>query len=183
VNPGEIVGLDGQDARRVLPNSTGEQGATCSPDGQWVVYRSYRDSQLWRVGLDGSRPTVLTKYSNAGAPMPALSPDGQSIAYVTVDRDQRFLNIISAEGVPPLRQLPLPLTSITVGWTPDGSNISFAVGPAFDNLWIQPIAGGPPRRLTEFTSEMIFRHAWSRTGQLLLARGVVATDVVVIKDW
>jgi hypothetical protein len=51
------------------------------------------------------------------------------------------------------------------------------------DIWAQPIDGGPPKQLTDFTSDMIFSYAWSRDGKkLALARGSKTSDVVLISD-
>lgn len=51
------------------------------------------------------------------------------------------------------------------------------------NVWEQPLSGGSPRQVTDFTSGVIFDFSWSRDGgQLLLARGNVTSDVVLISN-
>ena len=48
---------------------------------------------------------------------------------------------------------------------------------------VQPLAGGAPRRLTDFKTDRIFRYAWSRDGKhLACSRGVETNDVVLISD-
>jgi len=52
------------------------------------------------------------------------------------------------------------------------------------NLWSQSLDGGPPKQLTNFKSDLIFRFALSSDGrQLVLARGSETRDVVLIKDF
>ncbi len=66
-------------------------------------------------------------------------------------------------------------------WTADGITYGKASGGA-SNIWSQPLAGGPPRQLTRFTSERIIRYAWSRDGRsLIYAQGAVNNDVVLIR--
>jgi len=51
------------------------------------------------------------------------------------------------------------------------------------NIWRQPIAGGPPRKVPDFTQDQIFRFAYSHDGkQLALARGTQSSDVVMISN-
>ena len=46
------------------------------------------------------------------------------------------------------------------------------------------VDGGPPKQLTNFTSDQIFGFDISRDGkQLALARGTQASDVVLISDF
>ena len=51
------------------------------------------------------------------------------------------------------------------------------------NLWNQPIDGGAPKPVTNFTSEQIFSFAWSADGKrLAIARGTVTNDVVLVSN-
>ena len=51
------------------------------------------------------------------------------------------------------------------------------------NIWEQPVAGGPPKAVTHFTSDKIFWFDWSRDGRLALSRGTDTTDAVLIKNF
>jgi dipeptidyl aminopeptidase/acylaminoacyl peptidase len=83
-------------------------------------------TQLWLVVPDGkSQPRPLTT-SNAGASQPALSPDGNTLAFVrTIDqKPQVFLLSLNAGGE------PQQLTSMANGatapqWSADGKKILF----------------------------------------------------------
>lgn len=51
------------------------------------------------------------------------------------------------------------------------------------NIWEQPLAGGPPKQITKFTSGRIFDFNWTADGkQLLLSRGEVTSDVVLLSN-
>ncbi|MBA2502768.1 MAG: hypothetical protein H0V27_07790, partial [Pyrinomonadaceae bacterium] len=55
--------------------------------------------------------------------------------------------------------------------------------PDPSNIWLQPVAGGEPRKITDFRSDYIYRHAWSRDGRTLaLVRGRGTNDVVLMRD-
>ncbi len=52
------------------------------------------------------------------------------------------------------------------------------------NIWSLPLDGTPAKQLTNFRSDQIFFHAWSRDGkQLALARGSVTSDAVLISNF
>jgi Tol biopolymer transport system component len=52
------------------------------------------------------------------------------------------------------------------------------------NIWRQARAGGPPKQLTNFKSDLVFSFAWSRDGkQLALARGTTSSDVILISNF
>jgi Tol biopolymer transport system component len=69
-------------------------------------------------------------------------------------------------------------------WTADSRHLSFIGAPPDpSNIWLQPAEGGEPRKLTDFKTDYIYGHAWSRDGKTLtLARGRPAFDVVLLKD-
>ena len=53
-----------------------------------------------------------------------------------------------------------------------------------ENLWLQSLADGPPRRLTSFAGESIYGFDLSPDGKdLALARGNVFSDVVLISNF
>jgi len=69
-------------------------------------------------------------------------------------------------------------------WTADGRAINY---PVFDNgvsnIWQQPIDGGAPVQVTNFTTDRIFNFAYSPDGsQLTLSRGAINSDVVLIEN-
>jgi eukaryotic-like serine/threonine-protein kinase len=164
-----------------------------SPDGCWVIYSSWSPGPkgvtgqgLWKVSIDGGHPLQLTDFSTQ---VPEHSPDGNWIVCTTFDDQvtpKRWRNaIIPAIGGPPNKQFDRPNYSYQYArWTRDGRYLSYVGQPAVpSNIWLQPIAGGEPRKLTDFKTDMIFRHAWSRDGKTLtVVRGNRTTDVVLMKE-
>ena len=69
-------------------------------------------------------------------------------------------------------------------WSSDGKAILYLDNKnGVTNIFSQAIDGGTPKQLTNFTTDRIFNFDWSRDGkQLACARGVVTTDVILIKD-
>jgi hypothetical protein len=93
--------------------------------------------------------------------------------------------IIPATGGVPVKQFDRPnFTYQLARWTRDGRHLSYIGQPAIpSNIWLQPIEGGEPRKLTDFETDMIFRHAWSHDGKTLaVGRGSETTDVVLLTD-
>jgi len=70
-------------------------------------------------------------------------------------------------------------------WTPDGSALTYVdESNGADNIWSQPVNGGPRKPLTNFKSGSILSFAWSYDGKrLAMSRGPVSTDVVLLKDF
>jgi len=161
-----------------------------SPDGRWVVYVSWSAAEgmasLWKVSIDGGEPTRLTDYPSSE---PSYSPDGQWIAcYAKADpakpNDWHY-SIIPAAGGRPVRRFDFPGFQYQfVRWTPDSRHLSYIGAPPDpSNIWLQPATGGEPRKLTDFKSDYIFRHAWSADGKTLaLVRGRGSSDVVLLRD-
>jgi Tol biopolymer transport system component/DNA-binding winged helix-turn-helix (wHTH) protein len=157
-----------------------------SPDGRWVVYSSYSGDgpALWKVSIDGGEPTQL---SPTLANRPVVSPDGKWVSCFCKDEnDGRYkAALIPFEGGKPIfiegmGQLDFHI----LRWSPDSRALTYiATRQGVSNIWSKPIDGGPARQLTEFTSDRIFRFAWSRDGKFMACeRGMVINDAVLISD-
>jgi dipeptidyl aminopeptidase/acylaminoacyl peptidase len=99
-----------------------------SPDGQWVTYTTFPESNLWRSKLDGSERLQLT-FPPVNAHEPRWSPDGKQILFTDVPRR---MFIVSADGGT-LQQVMSKFegAQIEVGagfWMPDGNSIVFTMG-------------------------------------------------------
>ena len=52
------------------------------------------------------------------------------------------------------------------------------------NLWRLPLDGGKARQLTDWKTDFIYWHAWSRDGkQLAVSRGTETMDLVLIQNF
>src|SRR5262249_42249398 len=71
-----------------------------SPDGQWVVYTTFPEFNLWRSKLDGSDRLQLT-FAPINAHEPRWSPDGKQILFT--DFPYKILVVSANSGAP--RQL------------------------------------------------------------------------------
>ncbi|MFI5059434.1 MAG: protein kinase [Candidatus Acidiferrales bacterium] len=156
----------------------------CSPDGKWVLYSSEHD--LYRIPIEGGAPTELatTPYGAYGV----ISPDGKWIAYgyqegnpVPVPK----VAVLSAAGGSPLHVFALPSGTNGLHWSPDQKGLQYLLTrKGATNVWEQPLTGGAPRQVTNFTSGLIFDFSWTRNGkQLLLAKGEDTSDVVLISNF
>jgi Tol biopolymer transport system component len=69
-------------------------------------------------------------------------------------------------------------------FSPDGKGLVYPIrDKGVDNLYLQPLDGGPGRQLTNFTSLKIYSYQWSPDGKsLALVRGDSPSDLVLIKD-
>jgi serine/threonine protein kinase/Tol biopolymer transport system component len=159
----------------------------CSHDGKWLLYGNALGTKFFRIPIEGGTPTeILAPYQN-GDPILKISPDGNWIAYLYEEARpaQEQIAIIPATGGTPVHLFPLPEDTNAFRWSPDGKGVQFVIthnGAA--NIWEQPVAGGPRRQVTNFTSGLIFDFDWSRDGKLLyLAKGEKNSDVILISNF
>jgi Tol biopolymer transport system component len=184
------MNADGTDQKQLTTGgSNGDIDAHCSPDGEWIVYRSIDvegRSPLWRVSVKGGDPMLL---NDRFIRYPVVSPDGKLIAcwYKPDESAAWKLAIIPFAGGPPVQIFDVVPTADMVGtisWNTDATALTYCdnLGEV-SNIWLQPIAGGKPRRLTDFKTDQIFSFAWSTDGkQLLVSRGTTMSDVILIND-
>jgi len=174
--------------QRQLTKGTSEEFPAISADGKWVIYTATGSIKftLWKVPIDGGQAEQLTDKLST---WPAVSPDGQKIAcWYRVESNAKWqIAIIPISGGDPERVFDVPPaaeTPIPIRWMPDGRGISFAATrDGISNIWNQPLDGGAPKQLTNFTSDQIFWFDWSRDGkQLACSRGTVLSDVVLISE-
>jgi eukaryotic-like serine/threonine-protein kinase len=160
------------------------RNSDCSPDGKWVLYSS--GNKLYRLPIEGGTPTevVSTPYGAFGV----ISPDGKWIAYGYQEGDPvpvPKLAVIPAAGGPLLHVFTQPSGTSGLRWSPDQKGVQYLLTRnGATNVWEQPLTGGAPGQITNFTSGRIFGFSWTRDGkQLLLAKGENTSDVVLISNF
>jgi eukaryotic-like serine/threonine-protein kinase len=178
------MNVDGTDLKQ-LTSAAGEVNPAVTPDSLWVVFSNVADNKLWKVSIDGGTPSrVSTKLAG----VPAVSPDGKLIACRYREEVLRpfQLGIVSLETGQTVKAIDFPPTSTAGGgmqWSADGKSVMYVdTRNGVSNIWGQPIDGSAAKQLTDFKSDQIFTFNWSKDGKLLLARGNVTNDVVMIVD-
>ena len=156
----------------------------CSPDGKWVLFNA--EHKLYRISVDGGTPVQLAE--NPLGIFATISPDGQWIAYGFQEPGlppAPKLGIMSATGGAPTHVYSRPIGTNGLEWSPDGKGLDYLLTRrGATNVWEQPVAGGPPHPITNFTSGRIFKFSWSRDGKnLLLAKGEDSSDVVLMSNF
>ena len=176
--------MDGSNLKRLTQGKI-DMFPVISPDGRWVVFNSVQGGKtvLMKVPSEGGSASQLTDYTSFS---PSVSPDGKWIACIEY-QPSPALAMVPFAGGQPAKVFPLPGSGggpPNILWAPDGRSISFvnAVN-GVDNVWEQPVEGGPPKPVTHFTSDKIFLFDWSRDGRLALSRGTELTDAVLIKNF
>lgn len=164
----------------------------CSPDGRFVYYVTFDAPQtIWRVSVDGGEPLKIAPIlgqSYMGTLV--LNSIGTFLAYsynsyTDSTSTGRHMVVIPATGGSPIHTFDVPGDGWTIQhWRPDGMALDYVRRVnGTSNLWEQPLAGGPPKPLTRFSSGQIFDFSWSPDkSKLLLSKGSVTSDVVLITD-
>jgi Tol biopolymer transport system component len=186
----ELVRIDEDGANPKVLATGFIWGESCSPDAKFVYYPELLRPRwkIKRIPIDGGAPVEIAE--NPGEAMPgrvAISPDGTLLAFpydVASSEPTLKIGVVSIAGGPLLKDFNAPNSIAGVRWAPDGHSLQYLWDTnGATNLWEQPVTGGPPHQLTKFTSGRIFDFNWSADGkQLLLARGEVTSDVVLLNN-
>ncbi len=181
------MGIDGSNPRQ-MTQGEGEYFPAYSADNKWVMYTPISTGgtpSLWKIPVDGGDPVEII---NRVALRPAVSPDGKWIACGSTGDQPNSgfkLAIFPAEGGQAVKLLDIPANQqVQHRWSSDGKAILYLDDRnGVTNVFSQALDGGPPKQLTNFTTDKIFSFDWSRDGKLIACtRGVVTTDVILIKD-
>ena len=141
-----------------------------APDGSRVVYTSYfrsgaPDVFLSNVGT-GTRETLISfRGTNSGA---HFSPNGQQIALIMTGEGSPEVYVTNAQGRQPSRKTRSDAVKASPCWSPEGSQILFAMEPG-PQLYVMSAAGGAPRRLPIGVSTYAAEPDWSRTDRNKIA--------------
>ena len=180
---------DGSSPKQLTFDVTESTWPAFSPDSRWIFFQHADPDHpygLWRVSVDGGTPE---RVAEGLAIRPAVSPDGKLIAFWYRDTQQIWrLKVINLEGgatfnifdVAPAVQVQW---DTPLHWSPEGRYLVYVDHTGgIDNLWGQPIDGGAPKQLTKFDEGKIFAFGWLKDGSLATSRGVITSDVVLLKD-
>ncbi len=174
---------DGSNPTRLTQGET-DYTPDCSPDGKWLVYS--QEHSINRLPIEGGTPTQLANQNFGGSPL--ISPDGKLISY-HAEREPGtaavILQVIPSTGGAVLFKLPYVAGTVQSRWSPNSKSIDYLLTRGgVTNLWRQPLTGGEPKQITNFTSGLIFSFCWSRDGkELALARGSLSSDIVLISNF
>ena len=185
------MNTDGTALQQLTEGENSEIDSSFSTDGKWIAYDSASNTankfefSIWKQSIEsGDRVPLRIK----DCQMPHFSPDDR---YISCVRQQAEMLVLDSSDGTLVRSFKVPRSStishtLNFGarWTPDGSSLAYIVNErAVSNIWLQPLDGSQPKRLTDFTSGSIYHYAYSLGGtRLFLARGNQIRDAVLIKD-
>jgi len=171
-----------------------------SAEGKWVVYAGSASAKgkpaaVWKVAAGGGEPTEIAELTGFGS-VATISPDGKMIACTLFDFFKGVLKVellpveagkqLNQEYILPIQiENPFSTHMPLVRWSPDGRSLTYTdTRDNISNIWSQPLSGGPPKQVTNFTSGRIFSYVWSRDGEeVVVARGSERSDLVLIANF
>jgi Tol biopolymer transport system component/DNA-binding winged helix-turn-helix (wHTH) protein len=183
------IDKDGSNPKQIT-FGTGDIAPQCTPDGKWVLFTSANSKSafaLHRVPVEGGELETLGI---------------ENVRDVVISPDGKFLACLMTEGLSSASVIPTKLTVIPLAggnirhlgkisprpadsggarlrWMPDGSGIVYIDNPdGNNNLWVQPLVGRQPRRLTSYSDDGIFDFDFSKDGRLAVLRGPVIYRIV-----
>ena len=181
------MNADGSEQTLLVPDALREPLAI-TPDG-WIYYHSTKGgAAMWRVRIESGQPEKLV----AGRYFPsAVSPDGKFLAASIRPEGAKAysLAILSIEENAPRVVKEFKFADGAdlpnwLRWTPDGKRVIYIVTKkGIGNLWAQPVDGGEPKQLTNFTSNRIYSFDFSPDGkEIICARGELSGYVVLLTN-
>lgn len=177
---------DGTELRQVLDDPTFDVDSAISPDGKLIAYNSTVSGgsglkNLIRIAAtDGSDVKQLAE---SYAQSPHFSPDGRFISYAASDNSIAVMSLADSEVIGRFRTVPVALLNVGARWMPDGKAVAYiSRQKSAGNIFVQPIDGSNPRRLTDFTSGDIHNFSFTANGQkIVIARGYPIRNAVLVK--
>ena len=172
---------DGSNARQLTKGDV-EWLPTISPDGKWVVFDSRAGKeQILKVPIDGGDAVPVTPHLGHA---PVISPDGKWIAFHMWDDAAKKYHqaVMPFEGGEPVKQFD-HLGDPT--WTNDSKGLIYRENTnGVHNLWVQPLDGGKPKQLTNFSSDQIAFWSWTHDGKkLLVVRTSTTSDAILLSNY
>ncbi len=176
---------------RQVTSGTGDQFQRCTPDGKELIYFSFEDSSIHKISVQGGRAEILVSHDRHPDDQFSVTSDGKDLVVVmrAQVKEGPEINFLSIDTGEVTRRIPVAESADRFLITPDGQNIAFVTRErGVDNVWLQPVAGSVPHRLTDFhlersTSQGIQSYAWSPDGKrLAIARRLSKGDVVLLQD-
>jgi Tol biopolymer transport system component len=215
-----VVNADGSGTTpvtKLTANNADSFRPVWSPDGSKIAFNSGRaldgsdaansnvTFNIWVMNADGSGATPLTKLTASGADslVPAWSPDGSKIMFVsarafdgsnarnaTDNQNIWVMNADGSGGTPVTKLTAIGTNPIFMAWSPDGSKIAFSSSRALDgsdafnapngteNIWIVNADGSGATPITKFTTSGAdsFAPVWSPGGRKIAFGSTRALD-------
>jgi eukaryotic-like serine/threonine-protein kinase len=183
---------------RQLTFGKNDQYMRCTRDGKMLVYYTFDDHSIRKLALPAGQPEILVRGDKQADNQFDITADGNQLLVsiagggretgAEAKENFQFAFVSLATGQV-TKRIPVERDPEHLVLTPDGKAIAYLkLEHGVENIWLQPIAGGPPSRVTDFhlskvTSQQIISFAWSPNGQhLAITRSFAKGDVVILQD-
>lgn len=122
------INPDGSGDAPLITDPASDQGASWSPDGSKIAFRSDRTAagDIYVANADGTNQVRLTTDPGTES-HPSFSPDGTKIVFVRRDPDDEIF-VMNADGSGVTRLTDNTITDAGPDWSPDGTRIAFFRG-------------------------------------------------------
>jgi Tol biopolymer transport system component len=164
---------DGSDVRPLTKNALAIQGLDWTPDGQHVIYASYRSGTfgLWKMNVNNQSVSWVPTHGE-WIYNPTVADQSGALVYeeMTYEKDVWELDLAADStapgGGPPSRPL---LTSTRwdceAYYSPDGERLVFVSSRSGSlELWMSEADGSSPTRLTDFGGAFVGNPRWHPSG-------------------
>jgi Tol biopolymer transport system component/DNA-binding winged helix-turn-helix (wHTH) protein len=167
-----VAATRGKPVDQSQPLSFGERatGVSISRSGRLVYSAQFRDTNLWKLALDGQNlpatgPLAASMFDEH---TPDYSPDGKRLAFASTRSGAEELWISDADGLDPMQMTSMGGPQCAnPRWSPDGRTILFnsrREGSA--DLYLLRPDTGELRRITDAPAEEV-EPRWSRDGHTI----------------
>ena len=185
------------DSGKATPFSHDDDGVpSCTEDGSAAVYEhcdEKKECYLVSKNLPSGTPQRITS-PGVLVSNPLVSPDGRSILVMQQadpKRPSEWAAVLPIKGGVP-QPISMPVPAALVGahvswnlrhlhWSADSKSVLYPLNQnGVDNIWSYPVAGGRARQITHFDSDGIFAFDVDAKGRLLICRGAMIRNAVLI---
>jgi Tol biopolymer transport system component len=154
-----VTHMDQLETRRVNTALAVRGSPVWSPEGDSLTVAAQEGDRrrLYRLPLDGSKPTVIV---DADATSPLWSPDGRLLVYAEADSGPEFtLGAVHADGRPhPLPEIRIPRGPRRFAFVPGQRALVVLLGEMqHGNFWYVDLDTGARRQLTDFKRSLAIR--------------------------
>ncbi len=150
-----------------------------SQDGSTIAFLSSgagTSVDIFTIGRDGGEARPLTE--GAGAHILDWFPSGDRIAFFTVRNGKKGLWAVAREDRSQRRLLELAEDVLVPRLSRDGTLVAYTKSAPDVAVWVQPLKGGAPRRLTPPDAVAYFP-CWSPDGRTLAVEVLRSPDVLL----
>lgn len=172
-----MMDIDGNNPRELFDGNNPRGG------GDWIIYA--HEGSLSRAPINGGDHLKIDSRGQQRLRSCVVSPDGKRIACQSDNLGERpKLAVMEIEGDSPAQVFDVKLElPARLSWTRDGRAVTFVSRvDGLRDIWSQSLAGGEPKKLTNFKADQIFSFDWSSDNKLAVSLGRSDADVVLIRN-